>query len=77
MNNNNLPNMVPPIPNQNQENNNLSGSRSIVNKPNSVFLNNIESKIEDISKQSSQEERETKNFCEKCLNNISNCFGLC
>lgn len=22
-------------------------------------------------------ERETKNFCEQCLNNISNCCGLC
>ena len=60
-----------------QENNNLLGLRSIVNKSDNVFLNNIESKIEGNSRQSSQEERETKNFYEKCLNNISNCCGLC
>ena len=61
----------------NQENNNLLGLRSIVNKSDNVFLNNIESKIEGNSRQSSQEERETKNLYEKCLNNISNCCGLC
>ena len=63
----------------NQEGNNISEQQNNKDKLNNKPLNNEKDDKTTINNPNPliKEQLETKNFCEKCLNNISNCCGLC